>query len=186
MSSPVGHALAGIIVFTVAKHLFPKYPWSWKEMLAFVLLAGLPDLDGLWVWIGHIPRHIAHRTVSHSIFFSVVAGVILAWLYQAGLKKRLVHFWWLFPLVILTHPLMDMSCVDYMPPRGVMLYWPFIRDFIYRPIPFMHSVGTYVVQGYPVWYGLVVSGAREALQFGSVLLLLKLMFKFQRRNAQSA
>lgn len=181
MSSPVGHALAGLIFYTIAQQVHPsrKLPWAW--LVVFIILAGLPDLDTL------VPGDTFHRGAFHSITFALSAGLGIAWLLRRENPKPA---WWLFPLAILSHPLMDMTCLDRIAPYGVQLFWPVWKCFVYWPLPFMTSVGTFKAAHHSLPVALLVSGVLETMVMGSLYMLVLWAFllrdKWSRAASKSA
>ncbi len=189
MSSPIGHALVGLAFYTVARAsgTVPRFSWAW--VILFILLAGLPDFDMFLIWIFDVDKTVAHRTMAHSAFFAVAVGWLLAWL-LAGQTPEKGRKWLyaLFPLAILSHSLMDLCCVDLLPPRGVQWFWPFSNAYVYAPLPFMKSIGTYVMESNSTLMSILKAGVRELLIFGGLFLLvqgvLRLWAAFSRPVAE--
>jgi membrane-bound metal-dependent hydrolase YbcI (DUF457 family) len=170
MSSPVGHSLVALTLYTVARQGMPSL-LSWPVALILIVLASLPDMDMGLIWFFGFPRLTTHRTFTHSLLFAVVAGIFAAWIYGKISRKKVSHLWWLFPLVVVTHPLMDMTCLDTLAPYGVQLFWPFSPDFSYLPLPFMVSLGSYLGMNMSRWQAWGLTLLYELPVFGTMLLL---------------
>ncbi len=182
MSSPVGHAFVGLIFFTLAKRFDQQHHYSWKWLIVFIILAGLPDLD-IIDGLASGPLHlIQHRTVSHSLLFTSVVGFSCAWFSHCILKKPRPTLWYTFPATIISHPFMDMCCMHSILPQGVQLFWPFSTAFAYTPLPFMTSIGTFTAYGNPFWLAFLKSGSLELVVFGSLYGFLRLLFYLQDRQ----
>ena len=177
MSSPVGHSIAGLIFYTIAKRFAPQTFTKWTSSLLFIALALLPDSDIIFIKLGLLPL-AAHRTFTHSVTFAILAGLCTAYLYKRFKPHASKIIWWLFPATIFSHCLMDMSCLDYFPPYGIQLFWPFSKQFIYTPLPFMTSVGTFVALGDPVKIALLKSASMEVFVMGSLYFIILWILDF--------
>ncbi len=177
MSSPLGHGLAGLVVYTLAK----RFRWIDETsgpatMLLFSGLAALPDLDIVFNELLHAQQWFPHRTYTHSLFFALLLGLIVAWwLCRAG-RVRNKNFYWLLPLTIATHPLMDMCCVEPPGKGGVELFLPFSHAAVYTPLFFMRSIGSYVGWGEPEWLAVLKVVTIELIGFGVLFLGLYGLF----------
>ncbi len=141
VGSPVGHALAGIVVAWGVDLVPGNRSWrtapsfaSWYERagagvtLTCAVLAAAPDLDLLF---GRL-----HRTMTHSLISVPVVGVVAG---LAGLLAARARLPWsvlgargTMPRVVImcagawaTHLLLDWLAVDHSTPRGIQLFWPF-------------------------------------------------------------
>ena len=131
MPTTIGHALAGVAAAWGAD-LVPgphvsratAAPASWYRRagngltLACVVLATVPDADLLF--------HV-HRTWSHSVFAVLVAGVCAAVTAAARPRASLsvARIAATCAAAYATHLLLDWLAVDFAPPRGIQLFWPF-------------------------------------------------------------
>lgn len=102
-----------------------------NKALLFGAIGGtIPDLDvfvGSWIHGNEIDAMLFHRGFMHSILFSVLASVLLAWvsfrLYNSNKRKGTTtqkEWFWLWFLSLVTHPILD--CFT---PYGTQLFAPF-------------------------------------------------------------
>lgn len=144
MPSPIGHALGSLIVGSPQRR-------GWL-LLALVGLA--PDLDLLWG---------RHSGETHSIGAAALAGA-LAWFLTRDRRLALIVL-----LVWFAHPLMDALGEDSSQPRGVMLLWPFSREFFIAPVTVFDSA--YRAYWKPdFWPHNIVAVAKEVAILGPFVL----------------
>ncbi len=89
-----------------------------------------PDLDVLTFHLG-IPysSQWGHRGWTHSLFFALCFGWLMAWLiYRRSPDLRRIGWWCV--LATASHPLLDMLTDG---GRGVALWWPFDASRIFFP-----------------------------------------------------
>lgn len=163
----------GLTLYTLGKAWFPKGPWTVWTALLFILLAGLPDLDVFIPYWGSDFSRVFHRTYSHSLWFGLFFGWALAWLLSLirSLRWRGWSFW--LPLVILSHSLMDMICVDHVKPYGIEWFWPFSYRALYYPLPFVASVGTYHGKGMDFMPAFWITCLQDAVVFGLLYVIIR-------------
>lgn len=109
-----------------------------KPRLAIIAFAGLalaPDLDLIGGYFGAIPNTpLAHRGITHSIFFALAAAILAASLLRGSSRTRTLTGVWVLA-ALGSHGLLDtMSRLG----NGPMLFWPFTQasyEFPWRPIP---------------------------------------------------
>ncbi len=107
---------------------------GWRRATLWGALGGLlPDVDVLPVaFLGPLAEFRYHRALTHSLWFSLVAGPVcgfLAWRWQArrraGADAGPLGAWiGLFVVALVTHPLLDLFTT-----YGTMLLWPHPRRF---------------------------------------------------------
>lgn len=126
MPSPVGHALGGALVATLAAPSRPAVArrfaatardWFGQPMVVIGAVAAcLPDLDFLWA---------RHSMETHSVGAAVLAA-LAAWLITRQPRMALVvaGAW-------LSHVLFDWLGSDDTPPIGVMAFWPLTDRFYF-------------------------------------------------------
>ncbi|MFN8641876.1 MAG: metal-dependent hydrolase [Candidatus Binatia bacterium] len=126
MPSPVGHALGGALVATLAARSRPSSSLDWRVawrawwtqplVVAGALAGCLPDIDLLWG---------RHNMETHSVGAAVLAACV-AWIAtrQPRLALVVAGAW-------LTHVLFDWLGSDDTPPLGVMALWPFTDRFFF-------------------------------------------------------
>src|SRR5262245_61660021 len=102
MSSILGHSLAGMSVWTLARRCPALRPLEHKGWLAAAAAGGcLPDLDSL---IG-----LHHRGPTHTLGFALAAaGLLAAALAAFGRRREALWIWPTFTLIIWLHPMMDL------------------------------------------------------------------------------
>jgi inner membrane protein len=180
MASIFGHVAAST---ALGYSLFPSQTRTVTLMMAG-FCAFAPDLDVLAFRYG-IPYESqwGHRGWTHSVFFALIFGVLMAELLrliypksQAGWRTALF-----FILCTLSHPLLDMLTNG---GRGCALWWPFSHErifFPYRPIlvspmgigGFFSEWGLRVLLSELFWIGLPALG---------LVLLSRLFSKNEIRN----
>ena len=139
MSSPVGHALAGVAAVWIAdlipgtrgSRLVPAAE-SFLERaggsltLACAGVAMLPDLD--------LTLPIRHRSATHSvtaaILVTIISALVTGWVTrrQSGSPTSpgwIVRVALTFGAAYSTHLLLDWLAVDLTPPYGIQAFWPF-------------------------------------------------------------
>jgi membrane-bound metal-dependent hydrolase YbcI (DUF457 family) len=102
MSSVLGHGLAGMSVWALARRLPPLRPMEHKGWLAASAVGGcLPDIDSL--------LHLSHRGPTHTLGFAFAASALLAVAVAASGKRR-EAIWMvpIFTLIVWLHPVMDL------------------------------------------------------------------------------
>ena len=84
----------------------------------------IPDLDIISKWfMSQVDSTLFHRSLSHSIFFCVLASPLMAWLLQKIYRKENISFksWtFFFFMSFFTHALLDCFTT-----WGTQLFWPF-------------------------------------------------------------
>ncbi len=154
MPSPIGHGLAALIVGRPATR-------GWAVVLVAIGLA--PDLDLLWG---------RHSMETHSIGAAVFAGFVLACATGVRTSQSLRTLFRVFLVgaaVWFAHPLMDALGEDSSPPRGVMLLWPFSREFFIAPVSVFDSA--YRAYWKPdFWPHNIVAVAKEIVILGPLAL----------------
>ncbi len=119
MPMPLEHALIGTAVCALALRQ-PKTVYDGKTFLFVAFSANLPDLDVLAGLILTGNACTFHRGVTHSLLFSLAAGLALS--HAPGLWRRIPSLG--FPscfLVILSHVGADALLTA----SPVSLFWPF-------------------------------------------------------------
>ena len=112
---------------------------SISVMCAGVFCSIMPDLDVLAFHFG-IPYESVwgHRGISHSLFFALLGGFLVALMFYmltGFLTRKFILLWGIFTLIILSHIALDAMTDGGL---GVALFAPFnnTRFFLpWRPIP---------------------------------------------------
>ena len=130
MPSPIGHALAGIVVAWVGgPDASPRgettKPFTWLTLVCCGL-AVIPDLDLM------VPFPF-HRTATHSVLAAVLVTIVTAGV--TGWVTGQVS--WATALVcgaaFLSHLVLDWAGADDNPPFGVQPFWPFDGRWFISP-----------------------------------------------------
>ena len=137
MPSPLGHALASAVIY---KYRNPS-PWmsDWKKLL-FCLFAGIsPDLDFIpGFMLGN--KEMFHHRYSHTFTGAFLIAVCLWGLFGLGRRTWKRSDLFLFSMIVLIHPVMDVVCIDTSAPYGCPLLYPFKRDFWLSPFVFFQDI----------------------------------------------
>lgn len=129
MATPLGHAMAGVLVGTLATWQRPLWGYG-KDLALFAVLAMAADLDFVpGLLMGNPSAY--HQGLSHSVGMAGLAGVVMGlWGARYGQAWR----WALVGgLVYLSHPLVDYITMDTRPPLGVQLWWPMSGEHVQAP-----------------------------------------------------
>ena len=160
MPSPLGHALGGLIVGSLAV----RRP-GWFPLAACAAAATLPDVDLL------LP--ITHRGATHSLTAAAcvfgLAWIVLSW------KERGTAALWLplaLGLAVLSHVLLDWLGEDSSSPRGVMVLWPLSRSYYVSNLDVFAAVDRrYWIPGF--WRRNALALSREIIILGPLAWLAK-------------
>lgn len=137
MPSPVGHSLAGLCGYFLARHRASGKLSKPQLLIGSILLSNLPDFDmvpGLLLF-GEPARF--HRQASHSFITAVVVGAIVS-IIMKRFKVRGRWFGWIAGLYVI-HILIDMMVVDPSPPSGVQAFWFFTTEYFILPLQIFAS-----------------------------------------------
>ena len=128
MPSPVGHSLAGLIIYSATNRSIASRGSQLRAL--FMLVANAPDLDFLpGLVVGDLSRY--HHGPSHSIGFAVLMGVMAS----VVISRRLYAFVMGFSLY-LSHVVLDYLIQDPSPPNGVQIVWPLSHEYYMAPFAF--------------------------------------------------
>jgi membrane-bound metal-dependent hydrolase YbcI (DUF457 family) len=125
MSSPVGHALAGIACFETRPGLFFKS--RWLDAFFFIFLANLPDGDFLPGFLLGSPNRY-HHGIFHSLGAALFVALIIGWLFSRKQGHALKFFAFAF-IIFCSHLLFDFFTFDFTPPYGMPLFWPLANGY---------------------------------------------------------
>jgi inner membrane protein len=128
MPTPVGHTLAGALIYL-------NFSFEKSERIKFFLivtiLALLPDVDLLFGFFDGNPNKYHHQ-FTHSLFFVLASGLMASMLFMKT-KQGLCKIILLFVLSGLFHLVLDLFAVDTHQPQGVPLFWPFLNRYFISP-----------------------------------------------------
>lgn len=128
MATPLGHALAGVALGSLAtgRHdlIGPR-----ADLALFAALAVLPDLDFI---PGLLSGDMAawHHGASHSLGAALLCALAMALI---GRRRGGAAIWWAWAgfMVWASHVLVDYLTLDTMPPHGVPVFWPFSAEYFH-------------------------------------------------------
>jgi len=102
-----------------------------RAMLYGAVAGTIPDLDVVSRYVVDTVTALEwHRGFTHSIFFSVVFGLLFGWLVSRWEKHANWKQWsWLWFLCFVTHPLLDAHTT-----WGTQLFWPLDLRLAYKNI----------------------------------------------------
>ena len=152
---PISQAALGAVVAQgVAQHKL-----GYRAAGIGALVGAMPDIDVIWSFSGdYFDQLVAHRGITHSLFFAPVIGPPIAWLiwrFEArsspGKPERNRLRAWTAAIVaaIWSHPLLDL-----LTPYGTQLLLPFSNArFAINAMPIIDPVYTLTLLG-----GLLIAG----------------------------
>ncbi|MCU0697340.1 MAG: metal-dependent hydrolase [Myxococcaceae bacterium] len=116
-----GHIAVGL---AAGRAFRPERPW-WC-MVGFSALSLLPDADVI-AFVFRVPYEapLGHRGATHSLVFAALCGLTAL---LARRDRRLALF---TGLVVLSHPLLDMSTDGGL---GCALFWPLSNERLFWPV----------------------------------------------------
>jgi len=172
MPTIIGHAISGL---AISSSIIKKHQWH-KVVLAGIICAVIPDLDVLAFRFG-IPYEntFGHRGFTHSIFFSVLLGILTAFLFKPENTMERAKYVFIFSCCALSHCLFD-ACTN--GGLGVAFFSPFSNEryfFAWQPIEvspisikkFLTTRGLAVLKSEFIWvilpsfvFGIIVSATR--------------------------
>src|SRR5262245_15284221 len=116
MPLPVAHGLIGASVVAATRK---EISWreSWRPLLIGAAIAIAPDFDIFFVWALKLNVQV-HGGITHSILFSIVLGLLGAWLAREFNPTGIV----VYTAAVLSHAVLDvLTKKEY---GGAMLLWP--------------------------------------------------------------
>ncbi len=188
MPTPVGHSLAGAVIYaltTKGTHLLRFWKWG----VACMFVAALADIDFFPALFGDLAlANRLHRYLTHTLLFALVAWlmalVVLRTIHRARpLRDSLVLF-----ACLTSHIFLDLLGKDTRPPIGVPFLWPFVQRSYKLPVEVFLDIKK---DAYTEIFGLhnlrVV--AHEILLFGSLLaitVVLKMRFGAKQKGIEAS
>lgn len=102
-----------------------------KAMVLGAIAGTIPDLDVISSYFTDTVSALEiHRGFTHSIVFSVVFGLLFAWMLSLWDKRASLKEWfWFWFLCFVTHPLLDAHTT-----WGTQLFWPLDLRLAYKNI----------------------------------------------------
>lgn len=127
MASAFGH---GILAYTIKKIGAPQA--AVKVTLLAMFCAIIPDADVIAFRFGIPYEHMfGHRGFTHSIFFSVLFGLLIAIIFH---RKNQLKFGFIYILATLSHAILDAMTTG---GRGVAFLAPFSEERFFLPWRFI-------------------------------------------------
>ncbi|HKF53901.1 MAG TPA: metal-dependent hydrolase [Blastocatellia bacterium] len=117
MPLPIAHACIGAGVATAIGPPSSDKNYS-KLQLAAALLAVVPDLDFIFVWVLNWGPGW-HRAFAHSIAFAAIVAFLAAFAFRTEWKRAALVLW----AAMSSHALVDLLTSRLAP--GAELFWPF-------------------------------------------------------------
>lgn len=127
MPTPIGHSLAGAIIYALAtkrKDLLR----SWRWLLLSMFFASVADVDfapGLFGRLDLANRF--HRRLTHTLLFSILASALTFVVLKVMRKPRPARNSIMLLGCGLSHIVLDMAGKDFREPLGVPFLWPLVR-----------------------------------------------------------
>ncbi|RMH05967.1 MAG: metal-dependent hydrolase [Nitrospirae bacterium] len=140
MATPIGHSLAGYLVYRAGMSSMPSHTHK-PMLLACVLVAVGPDFDFLPGLLVGQPA-LYHQGITHSLGMAIGISGLVAW----GVSRRwhvsqaLVTLWGICFFAYGSHLLIDLCGVDHRPPYGIPLLWPFSQETYLAPVQIFWGV----------------------------------------------
>jgi inner membrane protein len=130
MPSPVGHSLAGCIIYTIAPGM--QGMARWQVIALYLLAANAPDLDFVpGLLLGDVNRF--HHGASHGVGFAVLFAALLSFALRIVRKQwRWRDFFIVFSLYV-SHLVLDYLSTDTGAPFGVPFFWPVSNAYYIAP-----------------------------------------------------
>jgi membrane-bound metal-dependent hydrolase YbcI (DUF457 family) len=117
MPLPIAHACIGASVATALGPLSSDKNYS-KLQITAAILAVVPDFDFFFVWVLRMGPGW-HRAFAHSIAFSAVIALAVAFAFRTDWKRAALVLW----AAMASHALVDVLTSRLAP--GAELFWPF-------------------------------------------------------------
>jgi inner membrane protein len=197
LSSPIGHSLAGYLIYIFTsdqdRHrsqggispLKRLKPTHLGMFLAFVVIANMPDLDFLpGLFINEPNRY--HHGISHSLGAAVLISGMIALLCKAAPFRTFGVTFVSAMALYSSHLALDMLCLDARPPLGIPLFWPISNNYLQVPVlpPVRHalldhaSIGKFIADAFSIHNLMVV--LTECFLAGMIVLIWGLLKKWIR------
>jgi inner membrane protein len=137
MPTPIGHSLAGYLIFTARNS--HENQLKWTDMLVAVIIANMADLDIIpGILVGNANKF--HHGITHSIGFAVIVGLLAGLLFFIIKRKNFLLYFSLFFFSYFSHVLLDYLAADTKAPFGEQLFWPISQIYVLSPIPIFSDV----------------------------------------------
>ncbi len=137
MPTPFGHTLMGAILYDSTRMKHEKI--SWFELMMFIIVANLADMDYIPGYIFGNPN-LFHHSMTHSVFFALVISISVAYVYYIVVRKEYIKIWFLMSITYISHLIMDYFGKDTSYPYGEQLFWPLSSNYFLSPFSIFNDV----------------------------------------------
>lgn len=174
MASAFGH---GILAYTIKKFGAPKA--AAKVTILAILCSTIPDADVIAFRFGIPYEHMfGHRGFTHSIFFSILFGLLIAFIFH---RKDQIKYGFIYILATLSHPFLDAMTTG---GKGVALYAPFSDERMFLPWRFIKVSPMSIKRFFSEW-GVEVLKSEFVYIWIPCLILLAFHWLISRQINQS-
>jgi inner membrane protein len=181
VTTPIGHSLAGFIVFLFARLRELRHPLA--LFLIILAVAFAPDIDYLPILWGDLSTaHAWHQGFTHSLLFTGAAALAAAVAAAAFGISPMLRF---LPFALgaaWSHLLLDFLTYDGREPVGILLFWPWGQRF-HSPVEVFGGFAKESFAAMVSLHNLYVI-LREVVILGAVALLLWWVLARGERGAQ--
>ena len=140
MASPVGHSLIGFSLFLWASPrlktgLVSHVALFRNKLIAFIILAILPDLDFLFSWMISGDPNRYHRNWTHSLLFAIITAGVFAFIVRIDPDIKKNGFFGF--LAVGSHSVIDFftgPTLGVTPSYGIPWLIPFSTEQLISPV----------------------------------------------------
>lgn len=175
MASAFGH---GILAYTIKKLGAPKA--AIKVTLLAIICSILPDADVIAFKFNIPYEHMfGHRGFTHSIFFSIIFGLLISFIFH---KKPRIKYGIIYILATLSHPFLDAMTTG---GRGVAILAPFSEERFFLPWRFI-KVSPMSIKRFISEWGIEVLKSEFVYIWIPCLIILTVSFIARKFSTQDA
>ncbi len=183
MPTPLGHALAGAILY---EGLPAEKRRRHELFIAILIFALLPDIDFLFGFLVG-DANLYHHFFTHSFFFVILVGILAGAVYAKWRRKSALIYSAILASAGISHVILDILAVDKRAPFGCPLFWPFSQKYYISPVLLFSDVSRvsdsrFFFQSLFNWHNLRTIGI-EALVLTPVLLFM--IWREEKKRAKS-
>ena len=174
MASAFGH---GILAYTIKKMAAPKA--AIKVTILAIICSILPDADVIAFRFGIPYEHMfGHRGFTHSLFFSIVFGLLIAWIFHQSSRMKYAA---IYILCTLSHAFLDALTTG---GRGVAILAPFSEERFFLPWRFI-KVSPMSIKRFISQWGVEVLKSEFIYIWIPCLIILAITFIANKLNHSS-
>jgi len=137
MSSPIGHSLAGLMIYRVVHG--PTSGMAWGQLALCVFAANAADLDFVPGFLSGDPNRY-HHGISHSIGFAILFGFIFSLMFYLFMRRSIIKYFVIFSGLYLSHIVLDLMYIDTSRPYGEPFFWPLSPVYYYPSFAFLPDI----------------------------------------------